>query len=215
MADQGDKRIGGELETANAGVSVAADQAEKVNGGEPEAVYAEVARVSAADQGDKRNAGVSVADQANGGEPETVNAGFWVDERNGETVNAGGVVDKKETGEDAGSTTSPQLRRMLNRQNRYGQTALHIAAQKGSVWFIERLLTAGAAVDVPNAYGFRAVDVAKKCKQPESADILRKWESSRQQAPTSKKSSRKARRKKHKAAESSSSSIQAPAQQVD
>jgi ankyrin repeat protein len=102
---------------------------------------------------------------------------------------------------NAGST-SQQLRRLLNRQNRYGQTALHIAAQKGSVWFIERLLRAGASLDVPNDYGYRAVDVAKRYKHTVIADILREWESGqRKEAPGSggKKSSRKARRNKDKA----------------
>lgn len=101
----------------------------------------------------------------------------------------------------AGST-SQQLRRLLNRQNRYGQTALHIAAQKGSFWFIERLLRAGASLDVPNAYGYRAVDVAKRYKHTVIADILREWESSqRKEVPVSgsKKSARKARRNKDKA----------------
>jgi ankyrin repeat protein len=72
--------------------------------------------------------------------------------------------------------TSQQLLRLLNRQNRYGQTALHIAVQKGSVWFIERLLSAGASLDVPNAYGLRAVDVAKRYNHAAIADKLRAWE---------------------------------------
>lgn len=98
------------------------------------------------------------------------------------------------------STSSQQLMRLLNRQNRYGQTALHIAAQKGSVWFIERLLSAGALLDVPNAYGFRAVDVAKRYKHRAIADKLRAWESSQgNEGPISGgKKSQKARRNKDK-----------------
>lgn len=95
---------------------------------------------------------------------------------------------------------SQQQLRLLNRQNRYGQTALHIAAQKGSVWFIERLLSAGASLDVPNAYGLRAVDVAKKYKHTAIADKLRAWESSQEKEASISggKKSRKARRDKGK-----------------
>lgn len=94
-----------------------------------------------------------------------------------------------------------RLPKLLNRQNRYGQTALHIAAQKGSVWFIEKLLSAGASLDVPNAYGARAADVAKRYKHTDVLDILRAWESKQQkEAPAlgGKKSARKARRNKGK-----------------
>ncbi|KAG0589865.1 hypothetical protein KC19_1G054500 [Ceratodon purpureus] len=124
-----------------------------------------------------------------------------------------------ETAEDTNAgSTSQHLRRLLNRQNRYGQTALHIAAQKGSVWFIERLLKAGASLDVPNAYGFRAVDVAKRYKQTVTADILREWESSqRKEAPVSgaKKSARKARRNKDKATRAAAPDDEAPKPTLD
>lgn len=99
--------------------------------------------------------------------------------------------------------TPPQL---LDVQNRYGQTALHIAAQKGSVWFVESLLSAGALVDVQNSYGLRALDVAKQKKQKAVADILREWEAGQggkseltdEATVGMKKSTRKSRKNKGK-----------------
>lgn len=103
--------------------------------------------------------------------------------------------------------TQPQL---LDVQNRYGQTALHIAAQKGSVWFVESLLSAGALVDVQNSYGLRALDVAKLKKQKAAADILRQWEAGQggksertDEATVGKKSTRKLRKNKGKTSNSS------------
>jgi len=113
----------------------------------------------------------------------------------------GGALSCVEIAEDFNPISmSQQSLRLLNRQNRYGQTALHIAAQKGSVWFIDRLLKAGASVDVPNAYGSRAVDVAKRYKHTAVADKLRAWESSqlKDASISGGKQSRKARRNKGK-----------------
>jgi len=104
---------------------------------------------------------------------------------------------------------SQQLLRLLNRQNRYGQTALHIAAQKGSVWFIDRLLSAGASLDVPNSYGNRAVDVAKKFKHTAVADRLRTWES-RQLKDASNSGSRKSRKSRRNKGKSNSPANQDP-----
>lgn len=66
----------------------------------------------------------------------------------------------------------PQL---LDAQNRYGQTALHIAAQRASVWFVANLLSAGASVDVRNAYGMRAIDLAKRHNHTNVAEMLKVW----------------------------------------
>ena len=134
---------------------------------------------------------------------------------NGESETMSGVENAKDP--NAGST-SEQLRRLLNRQNRHGQTALHIAAQKGSVWFIERLLRAGASLDVPNNYGQRAVDVAKRYKHTVIADILREWESSQRKeapVPAGKKSARKARRNKDKATRVATPDDEAPKSALD
>jgi hypothetical protein len=68
----------------------------------------------------------------------------------------------------------PQL---LDAQNRYGQTALHIAARRASVWFVANLLSAGASLDVRDAYGMRAIDIAHRQSHAVVADILKQWES--------------------------------------
>ncbi|CAM6117104.1 unnamed protein product [Calypogeia fissa] len=56
------------------------------------------------------------------------------------------------------SGPAPQL---LDAQNRYGQTALHIAARRGFLWFVSNLLHTGASPHVQDEYGLRAVDVAQ------------------------------------------------------
>ncbi|GLJ10929.1 hypothetical protein SUGI_0138210 [Cryptomeria japonica] len=65
---------------------------------------------------------------------------------------------------------------LLDAQNRYGQTALHIAARRDSIWFVCNLLIAGASMDIRDCYMMRAVDVAYHHKHKVVANILRKWD---------------------------------------
>eukprot|EP00850_Spirogloea_muscicola_P004988 SM000022S07202 [mRNA] locus=s22:557580:559965:+ [translate_table: standard] len=61
---------------------------------------------------------------------------------------------------------------LLNMRNRYGQTALHVAARRGSAWFVEVLLLAGASNALEDNYGMRAVDVALRHGHAVVAQLL-------------------------------------------
>ncbi|CAM6122767.1 unnamed protein product [Calypogeia fissa] len=106
------------------------------------------------------------------------------------------------------SGPAPQL---LDAQNRYGQTALHIAARRGFLWFVSNLLRAGASPHVQDEYGLRAVDVARKQNHSIVEKLLKEWGEETKlgngQASTSKKQpgSRKKGAKKEAAANKTSS----------
>ncbi|MCO5558212.1 hypothetical protein L7F22_011791 [Adiantum nelumboides] len=65
---------------------------------------------------------------------------------------------------------------ILDAQNRYGQTALHIAARRGSEWFVTYLLHAGASLSVEDEYKKRPVDLAQKQKHILVTNLLKQWE---------------------------------------
>ncbi|KAH7437884.1 hypothetical protein KP509_05G093700 [Ceratopteris richardii] len=65
---------------------------------------------------------------------------------------------------------------ILDAQNRYGQTALHIAARRGSEWFVCYLLHAGASLDIEDEYRRRPVDLAQKNNHAAAAKFLKQWE---------------------------------------
>eukprot|EP00898_Chlorokybus_atmophyticus_P006621 jgi/Chlat1/6960/Chrsp52S00520 len=67
----------------------------------------------------------------------------------------------------------PQPAQLLDARNRYGQTALHIAARRGSLWFVEALLRAGASVGVRDTYDMRAIDVALHHGHMQVVDLLK------------------------------------------
>lgn len=69
--------------------------------------------------------------------------------------------------------TPPQI---LDAQNRYGQTALHIAARRASVWFVIHLLQAGASVDIRDEYNKKPVDIAHNQKHTVVMNMLKQWE---------------------------------------
>lgn len=72
---------------------------------------------------------------------------------------AAAVADHKEVGKillGAIRARSP----LLDAQNRYGLTALHIAARKPSAWFVENLLTAGARPNIEDNNGNKPFDLA-------------------------------------------------------
>ncbi|KAL3698187.1 hypothetical protein R1sor_012263 [Riccia sorocarpa] len=93
--------------------------------------------------------------------------------------------------------------RLVDAQNRYGQTALHIAAKcKASTWFVDQLLHAGASVDVKDEYGYRPIDVARKLQHSTMEETLRKWQQIHGKsagAATSERPSRKKKAKQKKA----------------
>lgn len=70
----------------------------------------------------------------------------------------------------------PETQSMLDAQNRYGQTALHISARQDLVWFVEVLLRAGASPLVEDAYGLKASNVAAKQAHWEVLAILKEAE---------------------------------------
>ncbi|KAL2645013.1 hypothetical protein R1flu_012600 [Riccia fluitans] len=95
--------------------------------------------------------------------------------------------------------------RLVDAQNRYGQTALHIAAKcKASTWFVDQLLHAGASVDVKDEYGYRPIDVARKLQHVTMEETLRKWQQihgkSTGVSGTSERPGRKKKAKQKKAA---------------
>lgn len=65
---------------------------------------------------------------------------------------------------------------LLDAQNRYGQTALHIAARRASVWFVCNLIIAGASTDIHDGYSMRAIDVAYHQNHEVVANIIKKWD---------------------------------------
>uniref|UniRef100_A0A0D6QUM4 F-box domain-containing protein n=1 Tax=Araucaria cunninghamii TaxID=56994 RepID=A0A0D6QUM4_ARACU len=65
---------------------------------------------------------------------------------------------------------------LLDAQNRYGQTALHIAARRASIWFVCNLLIAGASMDIQDCYMMRAVDVAYHHNHKVVANIIKNWD---------------------------------------
>ncbi|CAI5530336.1 unnamed protein product [Closterium sp. Naga37s-1] len=66
-------------------------------------------------------------------------------------------------------TSSPAL---INKQNAYGLTALHIAARYGSLDCIQALLAAGACAAVPDLYGERPSGLAKRFGHSEAVQML-------------------------------------------
>eukprot|EP00897_Mesotaenium_endlicherianum_P007905 jgi/Mesen1/7142/ME000037S06496 len=64
---------------------------------------------------------------------------------------------------------------ILNARNRYGQTALHIAARRPSIWFIANLLKAGATADVRDNYGRLPLDEARKHGHKQVEAFLQAW----------------------------------------
>lgn len=70
---------------------------------------------------------------------------------------------------------------LLDAQNRYGQTALHIAARRASVWFVCNLLIAGASTDIHDGYSMRAIDVAYHQNHEVVANIIKKWDTIQRQ----------------------------------
>lgn len=70
---------------------------------------------------------------------------------------------------------------LLDAQNRYGQTALHIAARRASVWFVCNLLIAGASTDIHDGYSMRAIDVAYHQNHEVVANIIKKWDAIQRQ----------------------------------
>eukprot|EP01018_Ginkgo_biloba_P027961 Gb_07417 [translate_table: standard] len=73
---------------------------------------------------------------------------------------------------------------LLDAQNRYGQTALHIAARRASIWFVCNLLIAGASMEICDGYMMRAIDVAYHHKHKVVANVIKNWDAiqrSRQQ----------------------------------
>lgn len=65
---------------------------------------------------------------------------------------------------------------ILDAQNRYGQTALHIAARRASVWFVSNLLHAGASLNIRDEYKKKPVDIAQNQKHTLVTNIIRQWE---------------------------------------
>lgn len=49
----------------------------------------------------------------------------------------------------------------LDKQNRWGATALHLAAELGRLDIVQVLVEAGADVQIKNEEGLTAIDVAK------------------------------------------------------
>ncbi|CAI5964185.1 unnamed protein product [Closterium sp. NIES-65] len=66
-------------------------------------------------------------------------------------------------------TSSPAL---INKQNTYGLTALHIAARYGSLDCIQSLLAAGAFTAVPDLYGERPSGLARRFGHSEAVQLL-------------------------------------------
>lgn len=75
---------------------------------------------------------------------------------------------------------SPQI---LNAQNRYGQTALHIAARRASVWFVVNLLHVGASADIRDEYKKKPVDIANNQNHTLVADIFMQWDAQQRKGP--------------------------------
>ena len=85
--------------------------------------------------------------------------------------------DKKEgASESVRISERKSYPQILDAQNRYGQTALHIAARRASVWFVSNLLHAGASLNIRDEYQKRAVDIAQNQKHMSVTNILRQWE---------------------------------------
>lgn len=70
---------------------------------------------------------------------------------------------------------------LLDAQNRYGQTALHIAARRASLWFVCNLIIAGASTDIHDGYSMRAIDVAYHQNHEVVASIIKKWDAIQKQ----------------------------------
>lgn len=70
---------------------------------------------------------------------------------------------------------------LLDAQNRYGQTALHIAARRASLWFVCNLIIAGASTDIHDGYSMRAIDVAYHQNHEIVANIIKKWDAIQKQ----------------------------------
>lgn len=85
--------------------------------------------------------------------------------------------------------------RFVNAQNRYGQTALHVSARRGSLWFVQSLLEHGALCDVQDGRGQRASGVAQKHGHVKVAELLRQLEKVTA-PPAAKKERRKGKVKK-------------------
>eukprot|EP00249_Psilotum_nudum_P021809 c28260_g1_i2 orf=1890-3398(+) len=64
---------------------------------------------------------------------------------------------------------------MLDAQNRYGQTAMHIAARRASLWFVLNLLHAGASLDICDGYGRCALDIAQYHNHAIITNVLKQW----------------------------------------
>ncbi|KAI5060846.1 hypothetical protein GOP47_0023351, partial [Adiantum capillus-veneris] len=77
---------------------------------------------------------------------------------------------------DENAHAGMKCNQILDAQNRYGQTALHIAARRGSEWFVSYLLHAGASLNVKDEYKRRAVDLAEKQKHTVVTNLLKQWE---------------------------------------
>lgn len=86
--------------------------------------------------------------------------------------------------------------RFVNAQNRYGQTALHVSARRGSLWFVHSLLEHGASCDVQDGRGQRASGVAQKHGHVEVAELLRSLEKAKAAPSGVKKERRKGKAKK-------------------
>lgn len=70
-----------------------------------------------------------------------------------------------------------KFNQILDAQNRYGQTALHIAARRGSLWFVVYLLHVGASLNIQDEYKKRPLDLAQKQKHIVVTNFLKQWES--------------------------------------
>ncbi|KAG6550855.1 hypothetical protein Mapa_007469 [Marchantia paleacea] len=104
---------------------------------------------------------------------------------------------------------------LVDAQNRYGQTALHIAARKASTWFVDSLLHAGASLDVKDKYGLRPIDVARKLQHSAIEESMKKWQETQAKSTTgstSGKTSRKRKSKLKKAAAAAEDKIKASAE---
>eukprot|EP00899_Mesostigma_viride_P017343 jgi/Mesvir1/2560/Mv01998-RA.3 len=65
------------------------------------------------------------------------------------------------------SLAGERLAALVNARNRYGQSALHLAARRGSPYFLTTLLKAGACAQMKDSYGRLPLDEAKAYGQTE------------------------------------------------
>lgn len=87
---------------------------------------------------------------------------------------------------------------LVDAQNRYGQSALHIAARKASTWFVDCLLNVGASLDVRDNYGLRPIDVARSLRHSAIEESLKKWQETHAKSTTGGNSGKTSRKRKSK-----------------